>query len=112
MLTLLLEYAMKMLEKTVFFASVMCVLCLVTVHVNAAGNAADGGTAYTQSCASCHGEKPTKMMGQPTVGLQAKLVAFRTKPNLSGKSLQMQEVVKSLPDQTLENIASYLNGLK
>lgn len=98
------------LWKILTLCSAIAVLCVFALQAQAAGDAASGEKQYAL-CAPCHGVRPVKMIGQAADTLSAKLKVFRAKEGLSGRALQMQEVVKKLSDQNLEDIAAYLKTL-
>lgn len=102
---------MKILWKSLILCSTLAVLCVFVLQVQAAGDVADGEKCYAKVCMSCHGANPSKMTGQAPDTLSAKLKAFRTKEGLSGKALQMQEVVKKISDKSIDDVAAYLKTL-
>lgn len=78
----------------------------------AAGDAANGGKLYTASCASCHKDKPGKMMGKPVDALVAKMKKYKDMACPAGKVAEMQKSLKPWGEKEMTDAATYLNGLK
>ena len=89
-------------------------LLFVTVQANAAANVdmAAGEKLYKESCMSCHKEKPGKMMGKPVGDLVAKMKKYKDMACPAGKVATMQNALKPWTDKQMNDVASYLNGLK
>lgn len=75
--------------------------------------AEEGRKLYNDLCAACHTDKPAKLMGQPVDSLMAKMQKVKNLPSPTNEKMaEMQDALKPLAGQDMENIAVYLNGLK
>ena len=88
-------------------------LVFVAVQANAAaGDAGAGEKLYKESCMSCHKEKPGKMAGKPVDGLVSKMQKYKDMACPAGKVAQMQKVLKPWGAKEMNDVATYLNGMK
>lgn len=80
------------------------------------GAGVDAATLYAGRCASCHGQLAEGQGGNPSlVGLsaadiQTKLEGYRAGTTLGPKTAVMAPMAKSLTDEQIQALASYLGG--
>lgn len=103
---------MKAIMKTLCVLGVGAFIVTAVQSQAAMNDAAAGQKMYMDSCASCHKDKPAKMIGQPVSGLTAKMQKYKIMPNATGKVAMMQKALAPMSDQQITDIAVYLNGLK
>ena len=71
-----------------------------------------GAELYASLCASCHTPTPAKMMGKPVEALTAGMDKVKNMSSPSGPLLKMQENLKTLNAEQINDIAVYINQLK
>ncbi|MCP5278983.1 MAG: cytochrome c [Thiobacillus sp.] len=82
----------------------------------ASGPGVDASALYAGRCASCHGQLAEGQGGNPSlVGLsaadiQTKLEGYRAGTTLGPKTAVMAPMAKSLTDEQIQALASYLGG--
>ena len=71
-----------------------------------------GAELYASLCASCHTPTPATMMGKPVEALTAGMDKVKNMRSPSGPLLKMQENLKTLNAEQINDIAVYINQLK
>ena len=71
-----------------------------------------GAELYASLCASCHTPTTAKMMGKPVEALTAGMDKVKNMSSPSGPLLKMQENLKTLNAEQINDIAVYINQLK
>lgn len=103
---------MRALWKSIGLLSAGMLVFAAVQATAAAGDAASGATLYTASCAKCHQDKPGKMMGKPVNDLLAKFNKYKNTPSATGKVAEMQKAFLPWSEKDMNDVATYLNGLK